>query len=167
MDILKTIGIPKSRLIRPGELERAIELAARKTEGRGAVVVLLDSDDECPGKVGPDLLRRALIARSDVQVSVVLAKREFEAWFLAAIESLAGSRGLLAGLKAPPDPEGVRGAKEWLTEHMEFGCTYRETLDQPALAARLSLHAARRADSFDKFYRDMVRLCAAMAGPGT
>lgn len=35
-----------------------------------------------------------------------------------------------------------------------------ETLDQPALAAVLSLAAARQADSFDKLWRDVAWLLA-------
>lgn len=38
------------------------------------------------------------------------------------------------------------------------GRVYSETLDQPAFAARFDLEMARRADSFDKFYRDIVQL---------
>jgi hypothetical protein len=40
---------------------------------------------------------------------------------------------------------------------------YSETLDQPAFAARLDLEMARRADSFDKFYREVVRLVKALS----
>ena len=36
--------------------------------------------------------------------------------------------------------------------------TYSETTDQPALAAQFDLKQARKADSFDKCYRDIVRL---------
>ncbi len=41
---------------------------------------------------------------------------------------------------------------------MENGRTYRETTDQPALAALFDIEQARKADSFDKCYRDIVRL---------
>jgi len=95
--------------------------------------------------------------RDDVTVSVVLAKCEFEAWFLAAAESLRGERGLGHDLVSPGDPEGIRGAKEWLRGRMT-GATYSETLDQPALTARFDLDAARRADSFDKCFREIRRL---------
>ena len=41
---------------------------------------------------------------------------------------------------------------------MSRGETYRVTQDQPALAAQFDLEQARKADSFDKCYRDIVRL---------
>lgn len=43
---------------------------------------------------------------------------------------------------------------------MPGGQRYVETLDQPALAAVLSLAAARQADSFDKLWRDVAWLLA-------
>lgn len=158
VEIPTPIRLPRSRLLKQGELERAMEFAARKTAGRGAVLILLDSDDECPAKLAPTLLARATKSRGSLPLSVVLCKREFESWFLAGAESLRGHRGLSAHLQPPADPENVRGAKEWLRRHMEPGRKYVEVLDQPALTARLDLELARRSDSFDKCYRDIRRL---------
>jgi hypothetical protein len=160
--IAPPIRTPKSKLLKPGELERAVELAARKVGSHGAVLVVLDSDDDCPAQVGPELLKRIIQVRSNIVLAVVLAKREFETWFLAAAESLRGQRGLSKDLYSPSDPVAVRGAKEWLSQRMESGRTYSDTLDQPALAACFDFDLARRADSFDKCYRDIVRL---LTGP--
>lgn len=92
-------------------------------------------------------------------MSVIVAKYEFEAWFLAAAESLSGRRGLAADLVSPDDPESVRDAKGWLTDHMIEEYTYSEVLDQPAFAAQMSMRdARRRSDSFDKFYRDILAM---------
>ncbi len=152
------IRISKSKLLQAGELERAVELAARKAGDDGAIFILLDSDDDCPALLGPSLLKRAREARGNLPISVVLAKHEFEAWFLAAAESLRGRRGLQDDLEPPPQPEDVQGAKEWLTERMAGNQHYVETLDQPALAAVFDLAAARRADSFDRCWRELKRL---------
>jgi hypothetical protein len=40
---------------------------------------------------------------------------------------------------------------------------YREVLDQPALTALFDLSAARRADSFDKCFREVERLLSELA----
>lgn len=157
-EVRPVIRVPASRLLRQGEIERTVELAARKNAGQGGILVLLDCDDACPAQDGPALLQRAVKARPDVPVSVVLAKREFEAWFLAAAESLRGHRGLSAQLVGPPDPEAIRGAKEWLEKRMSRGQSYAESSDQPALTALFDLNLARRADSFDKCYREVVGL---------
>jgi hypothetical protein len=161
------LRIPKSRLVKPGELERAVEIAARRVGIAGGILIILDSDDECPARLGPELLVRAKKVRSDLPIRVVLAKREFEAWFLAAAESLQGKRGLAQDLTCPSDPESIRGAKEWLTGHMVEGQRYVETLDQSALASVFDLADARRAPSFDKFYRDVIGLLQHFSQLGT
>jgi hypothetical protein len=91
-------------------------------------------------------------------VAVVLAKREFESWFVAAAESLAGRVGLPADLQAPGAPESIRGAKEWLTERMLGSRSYSPTLDQPVLAREFDIATAVRADSFRKCLREITRL---------
>jgi hypothetical protein len=159
------LRIPAAKLLKQGEIERAIELAARKNAGKGGIFVLLDADDGCPAEDAPALLQRATKARSDIPLAVVFAKREFEAWFLAAAESLRGHRGLPNDLTAPPTPEAIRGAKEWLADRMPSGRGYSEASDQPALTAAFDINAARRADSFDKCYRELVRLLNLLRHP--
>lgn len=159
VDVKPPLWIPRSKLVRDNELERAVEFAARKTGGRGGVLVLVDSDDDCPAALGPQLLARARKTRSDLPIGLVLAKREFEAWFLASAESLRGKRGLPDNLTPPPDPESIRGAKEWIARRITGGSTYSETLDQPALTAKFDMdQAARRSDSFDKCIREITSL---------
>jgi hypothetical protein len=150
----KPVRIPRSKLLKPGELERGVELASYHAQG-GGVLVLIDADDDCPATLGPQLLARA---RTVTQfATVVLAKSEFESWFLAAAASVAGRRGLATGLAAPATPEDIRDAKGWLTRAMgDPHAAYSETLDQPALTAVFDLDAARVASaSFDKFSREM------------
>ncbi len=149
---------PATKLKQDGGLEKAVEYAARVVRHGGGVLILLDCDDGCPAQEGPALLGRARQARPDLAVSVVLAHREFECWFLAASDSLRGRRGLSQDLPLLPDPESVRAAKEWLGRHMEDGYGYSATTDQPALAAVFDLDQARRAGSFDKCYREVVDL---------
>jgi hypothetical protein len=153
--------VPKGSL-KAGQLEKAVAAAGNRVPGAGGILVLVDADDDCPGTEGPAWLARARKARTDKPVAVVFAKREFEAWFLAAAVSLAGKRGLSTDLAPPPSPEEVRGAKEWLTDRMEGSRAYKETLDQPALAAALDLDQARAGSpSFDKLWREVERLVAA------
>jgi hypothetical protein len=159
IDVKSPLRISRSKLVRGQELERAVEFAARKTGGQGGILILVDADDDCPAQFGPQLLGRARKTRSNLPISVVLAKREFEAWFLASAESLRGKRGLPDNLTPPPDPEAIRGAKEWIARHMTQGNTYSETLDQPALTALFDPNqAAARSDSFEKCLREISAL---------
>ena len=158
IDTPRPIRVHRSQVVKPGELERRVKLAASRTGRRGAIFIILDSDDDCPAKLGPELLQRAVNVRSDLPIAVVLAKREFEAWFLAAAESLRGQRELKNELQSPNNPEGIRDAKGWLSRQMEGNRTYDEVSDQPAFTARFDFEQARHTNSFDKCYRDIKRL---------
>ena len=88
--------------------------SAKAAQEDGTVLILLDCEDDCPGTLGPDLLRRAQAVRADIEIIVALAHREFETWFMAAVRSLRGRRGLPHHLDPPPAPHGIRDAKGWL-----------------------------------------------------
>ena len=156
-NVLQPLRVSVNKLLKEGEIERSITFTARKLQGRGGIIVIVDCDwdNGCPAKDGPALLKRAKTARNDLPISVILAKKEFEAWFLAAAESLRGKKGLPNDLEPPEDPESIRGAKEWLSDRMLPSKSYTETTDQPALTAEFDMNIARTADSFDKCYRDI------------
>ena len=153
--ILPPLRVPASRLMKEGEMERSVELAARKLQGRGGILVVLDCDWDsgCPAMDGPALLKRAVDVRRNLPIAVILPKKEFEAWFLAAAESLRGMHGLPIDLEPPVEPEDIRSAKQWLSDKMPHDRSYAETTDQPAFTAIFDMNTARRADSFDKCYR--------------
>jgi hypothetical protein len=151
--------VPRGSLTVPGGIEREVSASAKRVNTAGGVLVLLDADDDCPAELGPALLTRAQAARPDVRVSVVLANREFEAWFVAAAQSLAGKHGFPDDLAAPADAEKIRGAKEWLAQHRASPGTYKPTVDQAPLASAFDLIAARNGSaSFDKFCREVKSL---------
>jgi len=160
--IRRPIRVKRQRVVKPGELERTVELAAMQPDCR-AILVLLDADDDCPAILGPDLLHRTRVAHADVPCWVVLAKAELESWFVGSIESLRGYRGISPEATSPAAPEEIRGAKEWLTRQMPTGRAYLEVDDQPALASRFDVEQARhKCDSFDKFVRDVEAIVASI-----
>ena len=158
LDVPRPIRVKRTRILQAGELERAVALAAQRAKENGCILLLLDANGECPAELGPRILKRATAARPDRHLRVVLAKMEFEAWFLAAAPSLAGRRGIDEGIARPPDPEAIRDAKGWLSASLPPGQPYRETLHQAAFAATFDLDAARSASSFDKLWRDVSSL---------
>jgi hypothetical protein len=159
-NVLPPLRVPVSKLLIKGEIEKAVIFSARKLQGKGGIIVIVDCDwdNGCPAKDGPALLKRAVTARNDMPISVILAKKEFEAWFLAAAESLRDKRGLPNDLVPPENPESIRGAKEWLSDKMPPSKSYAETTDQPAFTALFDMNAARAADSFDKCYREIKHM---------
>jgi hypothetical protein len=151
--------VPRGKLTIVGGMERAVGAGALRVSGKGGILVLLDADDDCPAEYGPLLLARAKAARPDKSVTVILANREFEAWFLAAAPSLAGQLGFVAEFRRPENPEAPRDCKGLLTEARPKGQPYKETVDQAPLTSVFDLKMAREhSDSFDKFYREVSRL---------
>lgn len=165
-DVPPAIRIPRTKLLRPGELERAVTLARsnvlNSAGGTGAVIIMIDADDDCAAELAPDLLQRARSAVGDIPVEVVLAVMEFEAWFLAALPSLRGHRGIREDAEVPACPEGIRGAKEAVGRQMLPGFTYSPPADQSALVGSMDLDVARAASSFDKLWRVVEGLGAAL-----
>ncbi len=159
-EIVVTFRVHEDRLRKESELERYVELAARRLSGDGKLLVLLDCDwrNGCPKVDAPRFLQRARESRPQLDISVVLANLEYECWFIAASESLKGKRGLPPDLERVGDPEAIRDAKGWLRRRMSPHRPYTETGDQPALTSDMDFAEARRAPSFDKCYREIVRL---------
>jgi len=159
VEIPEPIRIPRQRLPKEGELERAATLATYRCDPESGILVLVDADGDCPATTAQALMERARGPAAGRPVRVVLAKNEFESWFVAAAESIGGQRGLRTNLAAPADPEAIRDAKGWLTRHCPGSRSYRPSRDQPALVELFDLDLARqRAPSFDKLVRDVAAL---------
>lgn len=160
--------VNRKRVVKNGEIERAVTQALRARQNVGAFLVILDADEDCPARLGPSLLARCRNA-SSLPVAVVLAKREFEAWFLGTKESLRGVRAIREDAVAPDDPESIRGAKEHLSDNMRR-LGHLKMDDHPALAAHMDFDLTRqRCPSFDKFLRDVRGLVEQIReqAPGT
>jgi hypothetical protein len=149
------IRVRKDRfLARNDEFRRYLWLADRKCAQNGWILILLDADDDCPAHRGPEIQQRAQECVPNRPVSVVLAMREYEAWFIAAAQSLHGHRGFMADSTETVDAEGIRDAKGWIGDRM-VGSGYGEVLDQPAFSATFDLEQAHdRSRSFRKLCSD-------------
>ena len=154
--VRRPVRVRRKRCLQPGELERHIKLAARLGGPEARILILLDANGDCPAELAPVILKRARAERSDRRIEVVLAKREYETWLLAGIESLRGETGSAVEAAPRPEVEGIRGVKGRLDQ--ELG-PYRPTANQAAFTARFDMAAARRrAPSFDKMWRAVTAL---------
>jgi hypothetical protein len=128
---------------------RHVELAASKAIAYGgAVLILLDCDDDCPAVLGPKILAQARTVRADARFLVALAYREFETWFIAAAESLRGKFGLPEDLVRPENFESIRDAKGWLGKHMPNG--YDPVRHQLLMTRAIDLDQAQAARSLQR-----------------
>ena len=156
------LRVPRDKLVKSGEVERYVQYA-RQQPGAQAITVIIDADNDCPKTLGPQLLARSTPVAPGYQLSVVLAKIELEAWFIAGIESLRGTRGIRPDATPPEDPESIRDAKGWLTSQMLPGRTYIPVDDQASFAQTFDYTAAaRRSRSLRKFVKDITQIGAAL-----
>jgi hypothetical protein len=143
----------RTQLVQKDGLQTAVRVACL-TPNCGAILVVFDADDACPRTHAPTLEAWAHEAAGQVPCAVVMANREYEAWLLAAVESLRGHGGVR--FDAPPhdDPEAPRDAKRELQLRMQEGRGYLPTSDQARLTAHFDLATAYRScRSFRKLVR--------------
>jgi len=100
---------PRTDLIREEGVRKAVRLARSRPNCAG-ILIVLDGDDDCPKDIGPQVQAWAQAEATPVPCYVVMPNREFEAWFLATIESLRGTRGIRHNAISHPDPESPRDA---------------------------------------------------------
>jgi hypothetical protein len=172
IDVLQPIRQPRTKLLRrttsrattepaATEMERAIKLARNKLAARRTevlselILVLLDADTDCPKELTPRLLETARGAAGGIDVVVVLAKVEYETWFVASSGSLATYLRLGSGESRIENPEEERFGKKWIADRFR-GPKYSETIDQVKLTAAMDLRVCReRSPSFDKLCREL------------
>ncbi|MEO8379982.1 MAG: DUF4276 family protein [Acidobacteriota bacterium] len=133
----------RTQLVRKDDLQAAVRVAALQPRC-AAILILFDADDDCPKELAPTLERWAVEASGGRPCSVVMANREYEAWFLASIETLRGKAGILADAASHPTPEAPRDAKGELERRMSHASSYSPTVDQAPLTAHLDLALAYR-----------------------
>jgi hypothetical protein len=129
-------------MTRPDDIKRAVRHAARRiTDNRGAVVVLLDSDDDCAVQLASGIREHASSSEFTCRIVVVAAQREYESIFLAATPSLIRKGLAKPDAKVAANPENIRGAKEKLKTILVDG-RYKETQEQEPLTAKIDLDEA-------------------------
>lgn len=133
----------RTQLVKKDSLQSAVRVAALR-ENCAAILVLFDADDDCPKELAPTLEEWAREAAGGKPCAVVMANREYEAWFLASIEALRGKASILPDAVSHHEPEAPRDAKGQLERCMVHGASYSPTVDQAALTAHLDLKSAYR-----------------------
>ncbi len=154
----------QSQLLRQESLKQAVRLAQLQRDC-GAILILFEAEDDCPKTLGPTLQAWARSEAGPMPCAVALAHREYEAWFLAALESLRGKRGIRVDAAPPPNPEVFRDAKGALEEQMVAGRYYLERVDQPAFSQLFDLkNAYTKSRSFRHLIKVFGDLVSGMGG---
>jgi hypothetical protein len=134
-------------------VQKAVKLACLQPDC-AAVVILFDGEDSCPKELAQDIRIWAQTAAGKIPCEVVVAYREYETWFLSAIESLRGKYGISEKAVSPDDPESKRDAKGALEEFMPSTRSYSPTIDQPSMSQLFDMSLTyQRNRSFRKFVK--------------
>lgn len=157
IEVAQPFRIDSAKMRKPEELAKALRVQAARIRGEGGVLVLRDGDDtDCPVALAESLVPK--VGLVDVPVEIVIARHEYEAWFLAAVESLRAHRSISDDARSPQDPEGKRDAKGQLCQLMNE--SYKETLHQTKFSAVMDLSlAAKRSRSFRRMVNAISKLC--------
>jgi hypothetical protein len=136
--VIRPFLLPRSRFLVPEEFERAIEIQARRVDGSGGVLALLDADDDCAFELTKQI--RATY-RGGRQFSLLAAVREYESLFLAGKVARA---------------EEIRDAKSAV--RALTGAAYKETRHQAKLTATVDLDDARQCRWFRKLESELLAI---------
>lgn len=123
---------------KPDELERCAGIALRRGGPMARLLVLLDADDRCPAELGPALLQRLVSRFPERRVSVSIADREYESWFIASAESIARHTGAAVRYAVPQNIEAIRAAKGWVGRYL-MTARYNPQDNQAAFSARIDV----------------------------
>jgi len=161
LDVGKPHRRRRTQLVKKDSLQTAVRVAALREDCVG-ILVIFDADDDCPKELAPTLEEWAREAAGGKACALVMANREYEAWFLASIEELRGTAGILSDATSHPEPEAPRDAKGQLEHRMPSGASYSPTVDQAPLTAHFNMESAyRRCRSFRKLVLAFGVLAAA------
>lgn len=161
--IAKPFRVKRNRVVKEGEIERAVKQAIRSRDNIGAIIVILDADDDCAKDLADQLKRRCATV-TDLPVSIVIAVKEYECWLLGAKESLRGIAGIKDDACCPSNPESIRGAKGKLSQNMRSQ-SYVEVIHQPSFTAQMDIELARQnCPSFEKLFREASSLLSQVSG---
>ena len=156
-------------LTKEGGVEKFVRYAWIEP-GCAAVIIIIDGDaTDCAMTLAKNLAARIRKLKGPKPVAVVVANREYEAWFLASLPSIVGKQ-IAEAVKLPErlvlsgHPENVRNVKGWITRHLPSGKAYKETEHQLSMTRLIDLGLARNASrSFQRLYNAVAQLLTAVS----
>jgi len=157
-------------LTAPEQIERFVAYALLESECDG-ILVLIDNDavqgliegevldQDCAPAFAHYLAGRIQAMHPTKPVAVVVARWEYEAWFLASLETVGTVVGVPEGTAYEGDVESERSAKGWIERRLPPGQKYSETRDQARMTAYLDLESAtHRSRSFKRLRHALEQL---------
>lgn len=126
LQVGRPVRFPRGRLTIAEHLLRAAAIANANIRDQGAILLVMDADEDCAAALGPQLEEMLRSRFGERMCRVVLAVREFENWIIGGTASYGVDDADRAG-----DAKGRIKAAQGV---------YKETVDQAKLIARADLH---------------------------
>jgi hypothetical protein len=127
-----------------------------------AVLIVLDSDDDCPVDTAYKLADKIQPLGFAQPIAIVFAHREYEAWFLASLPTIAGHHDLPKDVVYEGDVEVRRNVKGWFEARMKSNRRYNPTTHQKLFTSLIDLELAYdNSRSFRRLYDAVAELLEA------
>jgi hypothetical protein len=117
--IATPVRMSRTRVHDDQHLARMIGIARANIREQGLILIVMDADEDCAARIGPDILTRAAAMAGDVPVLVTLAVREYESWIVGGIDDYGVT-----------DPDAIGNLKGRIRDRES---QYKETVDQQRL----------------------------------
>lgn len=150
-----------------GGVKAGAEMMRRRSDV-GALMIIRDEDDLCPKALAPQIASRLKDLDLPFPVAYVLLHPEYEVLFLPCLGNMS-SFGFKDDLTWDRDTwEARRGIKEWLSNHLPRGKSYKPTVDQLKMTQKIDLEQLRAANvpSFGSLERAVKMVLEHFGAPG-
>lgn len=140
--VARPVRFPRSQLVVEAHLCRAAAIANANIGERGAILLVMDADEDCAASLGPELEARLADKFPGRTCRVVLVVREFEAWIVGGDPKYQVD-----------DADSAGDMKGRIREALGL---YKETADQPRLIAKSDIDRLTRVSRSFRRLRKVV-----------
>lgn len=165
-ELLEPMRISRGKILDEAELGRAVQLANLRLRDFDVrwLFAVFDSDDECP-VVLATAAHQIISSRSvNLETSVVIADKEFESWFLCALDVIRAGNRLRSGVQLVQDSAAIRDAKGYFERNfLPSGAYYSEAIDQARFSSFFNFNLDGNR-SFEKLKKELGRIFFRPAG---
>ena len=163
LDVRRPVRQPQGTLLQPDGLARAVQLALKSfdppSNDPALVLILIDSEGECPRFLGPKLRTIASQVDPRADVACVVAHVMYETWFVASSEHLGAFLDLRPG-DPPAEPEKTGSGASWIADRIK-AAKYNKRIHVPRMTAAMNLKVCQaRSPSFAKLCRELKKRMA-------
>lgn len=156
-NLLAWHGLHETQILSPHKRGELPKVAARfedyfrmALKENAAILLVLDFDCEycdCPFQEAGKLYQRAQAIRNGWPFKIAFLVKEFESLFLAETQAATTILAISPDIGFPDTPETIRDAKGWLSKALPKGSSYKPTVHQAKITARLDFEKLREASA--------------------